>query len=121
MSYPHRGEVYLLDFNPSADESARHYLPVLVVQNDISNRTRMLTIVASITHDLRVAQLPVGVRIEPQDSGLPHPAVVNTGQLYTVHQRYLTRYMSTLPQQIMDQVEKALRVSLGLEMFRLEL
>lgn len=116
---PRRGDVVWLDFNPATGAEMRDRHPAVVVQNDIGNRASMLTIVAAITSNLRVAELPVGVAIEPEDSGLPHRSAVHLGHLYTVDKRRLHRRAGTLPRSIMAQVDGALQVSLGLRPFSL--
>ena len=77
-----------------------------------------LTIVAGITTNLRIAQLPVGVLISPEDSGLPRPSLVHLGQLHTVDQARLERLVGRLSSMKMREVEAALQVSLGLAPFR---
>ena len=91
--------------------------PALVVQNDVGNRASQLTIVAAITSNLRVARLPVGVRVMPRQSGLPRPSVVHLGHLYTVDKRRLGRRVGSLPQAQLHQVNRAIAVSLGLTPF----
>lgn len=88
-------------------------------QNDIGNQVSALTIVAAITTNLRVADLPVGVRIEPQESGLPRPSVVHLGHIYTVDKRRLGRRAGQLPAEVMRQINAAVQVSLGLQTFEL--
>lgn len=116
---PRRGEVYWLDFSPAMGAEMRDLHPALVIQNDVGNRASALTIVAAITSNLRVADLPVGVRVEPQDSGLPHPSVVHLGHVYTVDKRRLQRRAGALPVVTMARVDQAIRISLGLEPFRM--
>ena len=47
------------------------------------NKAGSLTIVAAITSNLKVAELPVGVMITSEESGLPYKSVVHLGQIYT--------------------------------------
>jgi mRNA interferase MazF len=119
VAMPRRGEIYWLDFNPSAGVEMRDPHPALVIQNDVANRVSALTIVAAMTSNLRVADLPVGVRVEPHESGLSRPSAVHLGQLYTVDKRRLQRRAGSLPTDTMARVERALLVSLGFETFRM--
>jgi mRNA interferase MazF len=116
---PQRGEIYWLDFSPATGAEMRDLHPALVVQNDVGNRASALTIVAAITSNLRVADLPVGVRIEPSESGLPAISVVHLGHLYTVDKGRLQRRVGALPPRVMVRVDEAVAVSLGLQLFRL--
>jgi mRNA interferase MazF len=117
MEYPRRGEIYFIDFPPTGAGEMAGFHPALIVQNDIGNQASQLTIVAAITSNLRVARLPVGVRIAPKDSGLPRPSVVHLGHLYTVDKRRLGRRMGSLPEARLRQVDRAIQVSLGLKPF----
>jgi len=119
MEFPQRGEIYFVDFSPTGagEMAGRH--PALIVQNDVGNRASQLTIVAAITSNPRVAQLPVGVRIAPRESGLPRPSVVHLGHLYTVDKRRLGERAGNLPSDRMRQIDRAIQVSLGLRPFEL--
>lgn len=63
--------------------------PALVIQNDVGNRVGGLTIVAAITSNLKVAELPVGVVVTPEESGIPHVSAVHLGQIYTIDKERL--------------------------------
>ncbi|MBI3974254.1 MAG: type II toxin-antitoxin system PemK/MazF family toxin [Chloroflexi bacterium] len=116
---PRRGEVYWLDFSPATGAKMRELHPALVIQNDVGNRASALTIVAAITSNLRVADLPVGVRVEPAESGLPQPSAVHLGHVYTVDKRRLQRRAGELPPDTMARIDDAIRTSVGLQPFRL--
>lgn len=119
MNFPRRGEIYWLDFGPATGAEMREPHPVLIIQNDISNQVSTLTIVAAITSNLRVADLPVGVRIDPSESGLPDPSVVHLGHIYPVDKRRLQRRVGHLPETLMQEIDEAIQVSLGLSPFAL--
>ncbi len=93
MEFPRRGEIYFID------------------------QVSQLTIVAAITSNLRVARLPVGIRIAPKESGLPKPSAVHLGHLYTVDKRRLRQRVGTLSQLRLREVDRAIQVSLGLKPF----
>ena len=119
MEFPRRGEIYFIDFPATGMGEMAGPHPALVVQNDVGNQASQLTIVAAITSNPRVAQLPVGVSITPTESGLPRPSVIHLGHLYTVDRRRLGRRVGTLPQEKLRQVNRAIEVSLGLKPFAL--
>ena len=119
MRVPHRGEIYYLDFNPAKGSEMRGPHPALVIQNNVGNRVSRLTIVAAITSNLRAARLPVCVQISPADSGLPRESVVNLGHIYTVDKSRLRQLVGRLPDGLVEQVDKSLQVSVGLESFEL--
>ncbi|MBI3922133.1 MAG: type II toxin-antitoxin system PemK/MazF family toxin [Armatimonadetes bacterium] len=116
---PQRGDTYYLDFSPATGVEMKGDHPALVIQNDVANKVSGVTIVAAITSTLKVAELPVGVLIEPSDSGLPHRSVVHLGHIYTVDRNRLQRHIGRLSSSTMEKVEDAIRVSLGLAAFRM--
>ncbi|MDY6875163.1 MAG: type II toxin-antitoxin system PemK/MazF family toxin [Chloroflexota bacterium] len=68
---------------------------------------------------LKAARLPVCVQVSPADSGLPRESVVNLGHVYTVDKSQLRQLIGRLPAGSVEQIDKALRVSVGLEPFEL--
>jgi len=114
MKEPKRGEIYFLDFSPSKGRKMKGPHPALVVQNDIGNKVGSLTIVAAITSNLKVANLPVGVRVTSEESGLPHESVIHLGQLYTIDKERLQNFVGMIAEQKMSEIDRALGISLGL-------
>ncbi len=109
MKAPRRGDIYFLDFSPSTGAEMRGPHPALVIQNDVGNQVSALTIVAAVTSNLRVADLPVGVLIEPEESGLPRPSVVHWGHIYAVDKRRLQNLVGRLSGEKMREVESAIQ------------
>jgi mRNA interferase MazF len=120
MDLPRRGEIYFIDFPVTGAGEMAGAHPALIVQNDVGNRASRLTIVAAITSNLRVARLPVGVRVSPKESGLPRPSVVHLGHLYTIDKGRLGQRVGRLSQLRMREVDRAIQVSLGLRPFEID-
>jgi len=117
MKQPKRGEIYFLDFSPSKGREMKGPHPAVIVQNDVSNRVSGLTIVAAITSNLKVAELPVGVLITPEESGLSYKSVIHLGQIYTIDKERLKNFVGTLSKNKMLVVDRAIETSLGLREF----
>lgn len=117
MKQPRRGEIYFLDFSPSKGREMKGHHPAIVIQNDVGNKVSNLTIVAAITSNLKVADLPVGVLITPEESGLPHKSVIHLGQIYTIDKERLQNLVGTLSERKMLEVNRAIEISLGLREF----
>jgi mRNA interferase MazF len=117
MKQPKRGEIYFLDFSPSKGREMKGPHPALVIQNDVANKVSGLTVVAAITSNLKVAELPVGVLITPEESGLPHKSAVHLGQIYTIDKERLQNLVGTLSERKMLEVNRAIAISLGLKEF----
>ena len=116
-SFPRRGEIYLVTFDPTVGHEIRKTRPALVVQNDVSNRYSQLTIVAAISSQFDTPSRPREVIIEPDESGLPKVSVVLAGQIRTVDRRRLIKRLGSLSPMSMRRIDDALRISLGLVEF----
>ena len=71
--------------------------PVLVVQSDDFNRSRISTvIVVAITSNTRLAAAPGNVLLPSKVSGLPKDSVANVSQLITLDKAFLTGRVGSL-------------------------
>ncbi len=89
--------------------------PVLIVQSDEFNQSRIATVVAlSITSNVRLAQAPGNVFLPHKTTGLSKDSVVNVSQIVTVDKGLLTERIGILPVKLLGQVEEGLRMVLVL-------
>ena len=110
-----RGEVWWASLPPPAGSGPGLRRPVVVVQSNPFNESRIATVViAAITSNLALAEAPGNVRIGKSESGLSKPSVVNVSQVLTIDRSYLTKRVRTLPAQIMSRVDNGLRLVIGL-------
>ncbi len=110
-----RGEVWWASLPAPAGSGPGLRRPVLVVQSNPFNDSRISTVVvAAITSNLALAEAPGNIRIGKSESGLSKPSVINVSQVLTVDRSYLTERVRALPQQIMNRVDGGLRLVLGL-------
>ena len=64
-----------------------------------------------------MAELPVGIIITPEESGLSHKSVIHLGQIYTIDKERLENIVGMLSKIKMLEVDKAIEISLGLREF----
>ena len=89
--------------------------PILVVQANPFNESRIATVVvAVITSNLALAEAPGNVRIGKSDSGLAKPAVVNVSQILTIDRTFLAQRVRALSGPAMQRVDEGLTLVLGL-------
>jgi len=89
--------------------------PVVIVQADFFNESRLNSVViATITSNLRLADMPGNVRISSRDSGLAKPSVVNVTQLLAIRRERLTKCVKMLSGDVMHDVDQGVRLVLGL-------
>lgn len=89
--------------------------PVLVVQSDSFNRSRINTVlVLVLTTNIKLATAPGNVLLGARITGLPRDSVANVSQLITVDKSLLTEHVGQLPGKEMQRVDEGLRRVLSL-------
>lgn len=115
MSGIQRGEIWWADLPEPRRSEPGYRRPVLVVQADSFNVSRIQTvIVASITTNLKLADAPGNVLLPARSSGLSRDSVVNVSQLLTLDRSFLTERAGTLPPRLERSVDEGLRIVLQL-------
>ena len=110
-----RGEIWWASLPRPAGSGPGYRRPVLVVQANEFNESRIQTVVvAAITSNLRLGAAPGNVSCGRKDTGLPRASVVNVSQVLTIDKRLLTHRAGTLPARHLRQVEEGLRLVLAL-------
>jgi len=111
---PRRGEIYLMNFDPTIGSEIKKTRPALVLQNDIANRHSPITIVAAITSKYDATLYPTEVLVKPPEGGLTTNAVVLLNQVRSIDKGRLIKRLGVLKPATMQDVERALQISLGL-------
>jgi mRNA interferase MazF len=110
-----RGEIWWAALPIPKGSEPGYRRPVLVVQSDAFNRSRINTVVvAAITSNVRLAAAPGNVLLRSRASGLTKPSVVNVSQVLTVNRQLLAARVRAIPVAEMAAVESGLRLVLGL-------
>jgi mRNA interferase MazF len=112
--HPKRGEVYLVDFDPTRGAEIKKTRPALIIQNDIANRHSPITIVAAITSHFDPILYPTEVRIQPPEGGLTVSSVVLLNQLRSIDKQRLIKRLGALKPGTVSLVDRGLQISLGL-------
>ena len=111
---PSRGEVYLVNFDPTVGSEIKKTRPALVIQNNIVNVHSPVVIVAAITSQFKKLLYPMEVLIEKGEAGLPRDSVVLLNQIRSIDKRRLLKRIGNVEGRTMIQVNHALEVSLGI-------
>jgi len=111
-AFPKRGEVWLVNWNPARGSEQAGKRPALIIQNDIGNEHATTTIVTAISTAIRL--YPMNVMLDPPQGGLNKPSIVKAGQILTVSKDRLEKRLGVVEQKKMEEVDKALRLSLAL-------
>src|SRR5262245_2556384 len=110
-----QGDIFWLKLLGIGSEPAGRR-PAIVVQADHFNRSAINTaVVAAITSNLRLGEMPGNVRLRKGEANLPKPCVVNVSQLLTIDRSRLTEPIGTLRSERMREVVRGLALLLGTE------
>jgi mRNA interferase MazF len=110
-----RGEIWRAEFGIPYGGKPGFTRPVLIVQDDSFNESRIKTIVVlPLTTNLRLADAPGNVLLGKKDSNLPDDSVIITAQLYAIDRGRFKEKLSKAPIPIMEQVEIGMKLVLGM-------
>ncbi len=110
-----RGEVWWADMpEPSASEPG-FCRPVLIIQSDEFNRSRINTIVAAaITSNTKLGVAPGNVTLTKKSIGLNRESVINVSQLITLDRSFLNDRVGNISATKMQEVDEGVRLVLAL-------
>ena len=111
-----RGEIYYADLGCGIGSEQQGLRPVVIIQNDTGNRHSPTVIIAAISSKANAkAKLPTH-RLIPAGNGLALPSIVLAEQIRTVDKCRLSERAGQLREDDIRAVDRALAVSLGLNM-----
>jgi len=108
-----RGNIYYADLTPVVGSEQGGIRPVLIIQNNKGNKYSPTTVVAAITSKAVKIDLPIHCVVEEKYVNGQESTIL-LEQIRTIDKQRLQNYIGTLPQAMMQEVDKALAVSLGL-------
>ncbi len=114
IAFPRRGEVYLVNLDPTVGAEIQKTRPAVVIQNDIANRHSSITIVAALTSKQDERLYPTEVLVSAPEGGTSTDSVVLLNQIRSVDKRRLRKRLGALRPATMKDVNRALALSVGL-------
>lgn len=111
---PKRGDIYFANLDPVIGSEQGGHRPVLIIQNDIGNKNAPTLIVAAITTSATKAKIPTHVNFYSGDTKLKKDSLVMLEQIRTIDKQRLANYVDGVPKNIMDKINRALKISVGL-------
>lgn len=109
-----RGEIYLANLEPKIGSEQGGFRPVVILQNNVGNKHSPTTIAAPITTKRIPNRLPVHVFTFAWSSGLPQNSSIMLEQIRVLDKSRLTNYIGKINDFTMDEVDRALKISVGL-------
>ena len=109
-----QGEIWWADLPAPTGSGSGFRRPVVVVQGDALNRSRIATVVCvPLTSNLRWANAPGNARLSTRLTGLQKESVANVSQVVTLDKGLLTERVSKLPRAKLELLLAGIDVVLG--------
>ncbi|HVL79543.1 MAG TPA: type II toxin-antitoxin system PemK/MazF family toxin [Sphingomicrobium sp.] len=109
-----QGEVWWADLGDPGGSEPGYRRPVIVVQGDAFNRSRIATAVCvPLTSNLKWAAAPGNVLLRARDTGLEKDSVANVSLVIAVDRLALTERVGKITQRKLDRVLTGIDVVLG--------
>ena len=109
-----QGHVYWADLSNPAGSSPGFRRPVLVVQGDTLNRSRIRTVVCvPLTSNLRWTEAPGNVLLPARTTGLPKDSVANVSQIITLDRELLTEEVAKVSKRQLELNLSGIDIILG--------
>ncbi|OAQ52359.1 hypothetical protein HTG_12105 [Natrinema mahii] len=110
-----RGDIVVVELDPTRGSEQRGTRPCLVVQNDVGNENAPTTIVVPFTTSYGDERYPFEVLIPADECALREDSVALCSQVRTVSiDDRITDVVGSVPDDRMTEVDTALEYSLGL-------
>jgi len=109
-----QGEVWWADLPAPSGSGPGYRRPVVVIQGDALNRSRIATVLCvPLTSNLRWQDAPGNVLLNSRITGLPQDSVANVSQLVTLDRDALTDCVGKLPRAKFQLILAGIDVILG--------
>jgi mRNA interferase MazF len=109
-----QGEVWWADMPDPAGSGPGFRRPVMVVQGDALNRSRIATVICiPLTSNLRWANAPGNVTLPARSTGLPKESVANVSQIVALDKELLTECMGKISRSKLQLIFSGIDLVLG--------
>jgi mRNA interferase MazF len=110
-----RGQVWWADLGEPDGSEPAYKRPILIVQRDAFNRSRLHTVIAVVlSSNAGLLDAPGNVLLPAKVTDLSKDSVANVSQVITVDRDFLVELAGRVRGQLLKDVESGLRLVLGL-------
>jgi len=110
-----RGDIFLARLDPVIGSEQGKTRPVLIIQNDTSNKFSPVTIIAPITTTKFSREYPTNLEISVEESGLREDSTILLNPIRVVDKSRLIQKAGVLSPEMMWKVDLAIKASLSLD------
>jgi mRNA interferase MazF len=111
-----RGEIWWTELSEPKKSEPGYKRPLVIIQSNSYNRSNINTaICAVITSNLKLAEAPGNILLNPKTSGLPKTSVINISQIITIDKSFLIEKVGELTNKQINRLENSLKLILSLD------
>ena len=114
MDWPKRGDIWIVNLDPTIGAEIKKTRPALIISNDINNRYADTITLLPIS-DQGEKVYPFEVALPAKSFGLTKESKVKCQQIRTVDKRRLVKWLGIIDTHVLQDVEQALLIHLGIE------
>jgi mRNA interferase MazF len=106
-----QGDIFWFDVGEPRGSSPAYSRPVIVIQNNVFNRSPLSTVLAcALTTNLRRAKAPGNVLLDENEADLPKQSVVVVSQVLTIDKSELIDKIGTLSKERIDEILEGIKL-----------
>src|SRR3990172_11657649 len=109
-----RGEIWLVNLDPTIGHEIKKSRPAVIIQNDLGNKYSPITIIAPITSQNTEKVYPIEVFLARKVSGLDKDSKVLLNQIRAIDKRRLLKKLSKIDAETLEIISEALAISLDM-------
>ena len=118
MAEVKRGDIWLVNLDPTIGHEIRKSRPAVIIQNDLGNKYSPITIIAPITSQGIEKAYPIEVILDKKGSGLEKISKILLNQIRAIDKRRLIKRLGKVDYETMAKVDASIKISLGLVQIR---
>lgn len=105
-----RGDIWLVNLDPTIGHEIKKSRPAVVIQNDLGNKYSPVTIVAPMTSQKTEKIYPFEVLL----ANLEKTSKVLLNQIRAIDKRRLIKKLGNVDEETLNKIDDAIKISLGL-------
>jgi mRNA interferase MazF len=110
-----RGDIWLVNLDPTIGHEIKKSRPGVIIQNDLGNKYSPIIIIAPITSQHVTTVYPIEVLLTKKNSRLKKESKVLLNQIRAIDKRRLIKRIGNVNEEVLENVNEALKISLDLD------
>ena len=114
MTEVKRGDIWLVNLDPTVGHEIKKPRPAVIIQNDLGNKYSPITIIAPITSQNIGKIYPIDVFLAKRGSGLEKDSKVLLNQIRATDKKRLIKRIGKIDNETMNKINNSIKISLGI-------